>query len=124
MILGYNVSLSIGGKTILGRTQEDLTIAAQVKESITKDDEGVKKRKVTGHDVSFRVSALMELHGTGTTSKLDRDEVIALALVTGDSYTGSAIITNYTESSPADPDTDTTVGLDLQISGAFTKVTG
>ena len=42
----------------------------------------------------------------------------------GDSYTGSAIITNYTESSSADPDTDTTVGLDLQISGAFTKVTG
>ena len=45
-------------------------------------------------------------------------------IATGDSYTGSAIITNYTESSPADPDTDTTVGLDLQISGAFTKVTG
>lgn len=137
MILGYNVSLSIGGKTILARTQEDLTIAAQVKESITKDDEGVKKRKVTGHDVSFRVSALMELNATGTT-KLDRDDVIALALATGDSapvtvvyaveggdsYTGSAIITNYTESSSADPDTDTTVGLDLQISGAFTKVSG
>ena len=138
MILGYNVSLSIGGKTILARTQEDLTIAAQVKESITKDDEGVKKRKVTGHDVSFRVSALMELNATGTTTKLDRDDVIALALATGDSapvtvvyaveggdsYTGSAIITNYTESSSADPDTDTTVGLDLQISGAFTKVSG
>ena len=57
MILGYNVSVSIGGKTILARTQEDLTIAAQVKESITKDDQGVTRRKVTGHDVSFRISA-------------------------------------------------------------------
>jgi hypothetical protein len=135
MILGYNVSVSIGGKTILARTQEDLTIAAQVKESITKDDQGVTRRKVTGHDVSFRISALMELDASGTTNKLDRDDVIALALATGDSapvnvlytaaggkaYGGSAIITNYTESSSADPDSDTTIGLDLQIDGAFTE---
>ena len=136
MILGYNVSISVGGKTILARTQEDLTIAAQVKESITKDDNGVKQKKVTGHDVSFKISALMSLNETGQTTQLDRDDIIALALVTGDSapvtvvyaatggdsYTGSAIITGYSESTAADPDTDSTISLDLQISGAFTKV--
>ena len=135
MIPGYNVSISVGGKTILARTQEDLTIAAQVKESITKDDNGVKQKKVTGHDVSFKISALMSLNETGQTTQLDRDDIIALALVTGDSapvtvvyaatggdsYTGSAIITGYSESTAADPDTDSTISLDLQISGAFTK---
>lgn len=136
MVLGYNISLSIGGKTIYGRTQDDLSISAQVKESITKDDQGVKQRTVTGHDITFRVSALLSLNETGTTStKLDRDDVIELALATGssalvtvvysceggDNYTGSAIITGYSESSAADPDTDTTISLDLQISGAFTK---
>ena len=135
MVLGYNISLSIGGKTILGRTQDDLSISAQVKESITKDDQGVKQRTVTGHDVTFRVSALLSLNETGVTTKLDRDDIIEMALETGssalvtvvyacaggDNYTGSAIITGYSESSAADPDTDTTISLDLQISGAFTK---
>lgn len=138
MVLGYNISLTIGAKTILGRTQDDLSISATVKESITKDDNGVKQRKVTGHDVTFKVAALLSLNAANEATQLDRDDVIALALVTGDSapvtvvyactggdsYTGSAIITGYSESSSADPDTDTTISLDLQVSGAFTKVTG
>ncbi len=135
MVEGYNISLSVGGKTILGRTQDDLTISAVTKDSITKDDEGVLQRKVVRHDVTFRVSALLSLNGT-TNTQLDRDDVIALALVTGDSapvtvvyaceggdsYTGSAIITGYSESSSAAVDSDTTISLDLAISGAFTKV--
>ena len=36
MVNGYNISLKIGGKTIVGRTQDDLTIAATVKESLDK----------------------------------------------------------------------------------------
>lgn len=137
MIEGYNISLKIGTKTLLGRTQDDLTIAAVVKESITKDDAGVTRRKVVRHDVSFRVSALLSLNGTGQTTQLDRDDVIALALATGDNapvavqylceggdtYGGSAIITGYTESSSAAADSDTTIGLDLSIDGAFTIVT-
>jgi len=136
MVEGYNISLTIGAKTILGRTQDDLTIAAVVKESITKDDAGVAQKSVVRHDVSFKVSALLSLSGTGNT-QLDRDDVIALALATGssaivavqyvcaggDTYGGNAIITGYSESSSADPDSDTTISLDLQISGAFAKVT-
>lgn len=136
MVEGYNISLTIGGKTLLGRTQDDLTIAAVVKESITKDDAGVMQRSVVRHDVSFKVSALLSLNGT-TTTQLDRDDVIALALATGsgavvavvytctggDAYGGNAIITGYSESSSADPDSDTTVSLDLQITGDFAIVT-
>lgn len=135
MVEGYNIALNINSKTVLGRTQEDLTIAAVVKESITKDDNGVTQRSVVRHDVTFRVSALLSLNGA-TSTKLDRDDVIALALATGsnavipvqylceggDTYGGNAIITGYSESSSADADADTTLSLDLQITGTFAKV--
>lgn len=135
MVEGYNIALNINSKTVLGRTQEDLTIAAVVKESITKDDLGVTQRSVVRHDVSFRVAALLSLNGA-TSTKLDRDDVIALALATGsnavipvqylceggDTYGGNAIITGYSESSSADADADTTLSLDLQITGTFAKV--
>lgn len=136
MVEGYNISLQINQKTILGRTQEDLSISAVVKESITKDDAGVMQRSVVRHDVTFSVSALLSLNGSGTTTKLDRDDVIALALTTGSSaivpvkylctggatYGGNAIITGYSESSSADPDSDTTLSLELQITGDFSVV--
>lgn len=135
MVEGYNISLQINNKTILGRTQDDLSISAVVKQSITKDDEGVMQRAVVRHDVTFSVNALLSLNGEDMT-QLDRDDVIALALATGssaiipvkylcaggDTYGGNAIITGYSESSGADPDADTTLSLDLQITGDFNKV--
>jgi hypothetical protein len=133
MIQGYNISLSIGGYTVLGRTQEDFNLTAKVKESITKDDAGVTQRKVTGHDATFRVTALLSVTETGSPSTAhDRDAFLALALATGDSAKlafiyaatgatttlyGNAIITGYSESSSADPDSDTTITLDLQVIG-------
>lgn len=137
MVEGYNIALKINGKTVLGRTQEDLSISAVVKESIIKDDLGVTQRSVVRHDVTFRVAALLSLNATGATTKLDRDDVIAMALATGSSaiipvqylcegggtYGGNAIITGYSESSSADADADTTMSLDLQITGDFTIVT-
>ena len=136
-MVGYNIALKLNSKTILGRTQDDLTIAARIKESLTKDDQGATRRTVVAHDVSFKVSSLLEVGATGNT-QLDRDEVIALALQTGtdaviplryeceggDTYGGNAIITGYSESSSANPDEDATISLDLEISGAFAKITG
>ena len=127
MILGYNISISLNGKTVVGRTQEDLSISANVKESITKDDQGVKQSAVTGHEITLKISALASLDSAGSATKLDRDAVLELALKKGDdaiiplkylasggdTYSGNAIITGYSESSAADPDTDTTLSLDL-----------
>lgn len=135
---GYNISLTIGGKTLLGRTQEDLSIAAVTKTSITKDDLGVQQEQVVRHDVTFKVAALLSLDSETTHTKLDRDDVIALALATGssavvavqylctggDTYGGSAIITGYSESSSGEVDSDSTISLDLKITGDFAKVTG
>jgi len=135
---GYNISLTIGGKTLLGRTQEDLSIAAVTKTSITKDDQGVQQEQVVRHDVTFKVAALLSIDdSTSTHTKLDRDDVIALALATGSSavvavqylctggatYGGNAIITGYSESSSGDVDSDATISLDLKITGDFAAVT-
>lgn len=135
MVLGYNIKLTIGGKTLAGRTQDSLNIAAITKESITKDDNGKKRVAVVGHDVTFSVSALMEILSTTESTKMDRDDIIALALKTGDdanvaieyaleggdTYQGNAVITGYTEDSSAAADSDTTVSLNLQVNSDFTK---
>lgn len=133
---GYNISFEVDNKTLLGRTQDDLNITANIKESLTKDDQGNKRYKVTSHTVTFAVSAILMLNGT-TSTQLDRDDVIALALRTGDAavvpvkylcsggdtYGGNAIITGYSETSSASADEEATINLNLQISGAFTKQT-
>ena len=127
------MALKIGDKTILGRTQDDLTIAASIKESQTKDDAGSKQYAVVGQEVSFKCSALIDVSG-GDASTMDRDSLIALALEVGedaefdvtyeadegDAYEGVGIITNYAESSNASD--DATLSVDIKITGDFTKV--
>ena len=135
MVNGYNIALKINSNTIVGRTQDDLTIAATVKESIDKDDQGSKRFSVTGHEVTFRVNAMMSVDAVGSgVQKVNRNFLIeqalkknAAAVVTvlyacanGDSYTGSAIMTNYSESSNAED--EATLSADFKVTGAFTKV--
>ena len=131
---GFNVRLKVNSKAIVAVTQDELNIDAQTKESYTKDDAGVKRTKVTGHDITFTVSALYEEAGSGSITALDRDDIIALALKEGDNasvpfeygpssgviYTGKAIITGYKETTPADPTQDSTIGLTLKVDGAMT----
>ena len=131
---GFNVRLKVNSKAIVAVTQDELNIDAQTKESYTKDDAGVKRTKVTGHDITFTVSALYEEAGSGSLTALDRDAIIALALKEGDNasvpfeygpssgavYTGRAIITGYKETTPADPTQDSTIGLTLKVDGAMT----
>lgn len=134
MVEGYNIAFQVNSKTMLGRTQDDLSITANTKESLTKDDAGEKRVAVTGHEVTFSCSGLIDFNaGTGTATKLDRDDIIALSLVKGssapvpvvyscqggDTYTGNAIITDYGESSNAED--EATYSISFKISGAFTK---
>lgn len=130
---GYNVALKVDGKTLAGRTQDDMSISAVTKDSITKDDGGNTKSTVTGHDVTFRAAGLMEVAEDSTT-KLGRDEIIDLSLRKGDAakipfvygpkdgaqYSGNAVITGYSESTNAQG--EATYSLDLKVSGEMTKV--
>ena len=130
---GYNIALQVDGKTLAGRTQDDLSISAVTKESLTKDDKGNAQQKVTGHNVTFKAAGLMD-NTKGEATALTRDEVIAMSLLTGDDavipvrygaeggkiYGGNAIITGYTESTNAQG--EATYGLDLTISGEFAEI--
>ena len=129
-VAGYNVAFRIGLQTIAGRTQDDLTIAARTKESLTKDDQGAAQVSITGHDITFRATGLVDV--TGGTNMLDRDDIVADALKTGSAaviaftyvaeggatYTGNCVITNYSESSNASDDATYTV--DFRVTGAMT----
>lgn len=133
MVEGYNIALKVGNKTLAGRTQDDLSITPTTKESITKDDAGNKQSRVTGHEVTFSCQGLVDVTA-GATTKMSRDEIIALALATGSSaevtvlytcsggasYTGTAVPTGYTESSNSED--EATYSIDFRVSGAFTLV--
>lgn len=131
MVLGYNIAFKANGKTFCGRTQDDLTIAANVKESLTKDDQGETQVVVSGHDITFSCSGIIVV-GDSTATKLDRDAIIALALLKdaaavvpivysvagGATYGGNAIITNYTESSNSED--NATYTIDFRVTGGLT----
>lgn len=136
--VGYNFKFTVDDKTFVGVTQDDLTVSAIVKESITKDDGGVKKKRVTGHEITHKIAGIMELGAETTSAVLDNDDIIDLALKTGDdaeieftylrgsgqAYEGDCIITGYSESTPADGEVDSTYSLDIAVIGNMTKVTG
>ena len=129
-VAGYNIAFKIGGSTLAGRTQDDLTIAARTKESLTKDDNGDAQTSVNGHDITFRATGLVDV--TGGTNILDRDDIIEDVLKTGSSaviaftyaatgskvMSGNCIITNYSESSNASDDATYTV--DFKVTGSVT----
>lgn len=134
---GYNFGIKIGTKYVLARTDESVQIEARIKESITKDDEGVTKRAVTGHDVTFNISHFLRLNESGVTTKLDRDDVMDMVLAEGanaeydivyeatggNKYGCKGIISSYSENHGADADTEPTGSITVQSSGAFTKIT-
>lgn len=135
-IVGYNIRLKINDKDVLGATQDDLQVTAQTKDSITKDNAGVKQSAVTGQEITFKVAGLIMIESGGTT-KLDSDDLLEQSLKTGDSaiipfkynrtggdsYSGNCIMTDYSESTPADPDSDATYSASFKVSGSMTKVT-
>ena len=133
--LGYNIAFKVNNKTFAGRTQDDLTITPTIKESITKDDAGQKNSAVTGKEVTFSCQGLVVLTDTATTTKLVRDDIVELALATGDSaiipfkyqassgkiLSGNCIITGYSESSNSED--EATYSVDLKSTGAITFAT-
>ena len=121
---GFNVKITSGGKTFVGVTSDELSVDTATKESTTKDDAGVKNKRVTSHTFNFTVSGLFDVTDT-TAIRLNNDAIMALALGTnpidivydrgnGQNYSGTAIIAGYTETTPADPDEDSTYSLQLR----------
>lgn len=133
MVEGYNITLKINGKTAVGRTQDDLTVAARLIESVTKDDAGETQVSVQGHDVTFSAQGIIGV-GNSESSKIDRDDMIEQSLKKGQNaiipvqylvsggatYEGRAVMTQYRESSNS---TDrATWNADFRVTGEFAKV--
>ena len=128
-VAGYNIAftLSPGHFTLAGRVQDDLTIAARIQERLTKDDNGVSQARVTGHDITFRATGLVEINGQG----LDRDWMLSASQAGntldftylcdgGGTLSGDCVITNFSESSNASDDATWT--LDFRVVGTPTFI--
>ena len=87
IVPGYNIKLKLATKTLLGVTQDDLQVTVQTKDSITKDDAGVKQSAVTGQEITFTVAGLVEVKASGDTNKMDADDLLAQSLKTGSATT-------------------------------------
>jgi len=129
-LAGYNIAfkLKVGNSflTLAGRTQDDLTIAARTKESLTKDDAGATQVAISGHDITFRATGLVDLTSEAA---ITRDTLLGYALQTGgsavfdfqyatngnDLLSGECVITNLSESSNASDDATLTV--DFRVLG-------
>ena len=137
-VAGYNIAFKIdylasgdvdASLTLAGRTQDDLTIAARTREYVTKDDQGATQASITGHDITFRATGLIDVTGDG--SNMTRDGIIELMLAAdsfdffyvvsdGVTYTGTCIMTNYSESSNSTD--DATFTADFRVIGTMTAV--
>jgi hypothetical protein len=127
MTEGYNIRLKLNDKYLIGVTQDEVSVTPNTKESIVKENAGVKQESIVSNTVQFSISGLTDMTG-GSSSMLDNDDIMELALKTGaeaeveisyvrasgDEYTGTGIITGYTENSPADPDEDSTYSLTVE----------
>lgn len=127
MTEGYNIRLKVNDKYLIGVTSDEVSISPTTKESITKEDAGVKQEAIVSHTTTFNVSGLIDMTGGGGTV-LDNDDILDLASATGDvavvdidyvrgegtAYTGTGIITGYVENNPADPEEDPTYSLTIE----------
>ena len=128
---GYNIAFKIkvgqNYLTIAGRTQDDLTISARTKERLTKDDAGATQVSVSGQDVTFRATGLVDM---SSSTAITRNTLLGYAMQTGnnavfqfmyatasggDVLSGNCVITNLSESSNASDDATLTV--DFRVVG-------
>ena len=127
MTEGYNIRIKVESKYLIGVTSDEVSIAPVTKESIVKENAGVKQEAIVGHTTTISISGLIDMTG-GSETMLDNDDILHYACLTGDSakvdidyvrgegtaYEGTGIITGYTETNPADPEEDPTYSLTIE----------
>ena len=127
MTEGYNIRIKVENKYLIGVTSDEVSIAPNTKESIVKENSGVKQESVVSNTTTFNISGLIDMTGGGGTV-LDNDGILELATKTGSAavididyirgsgqaYSGTGIITGYTETNPADPEEDPTYSLTIE----------
>lgn len=133
-IKGANILLKIDGKQFAGVTDDSFNLTPTIVESQTKDDGGIKHRQTNGYEYDFSVSGVMSVADNGDTEFIDNAEILRMAkagtpaeFVYGNFATnmglqrGTAIISGYSESTPADG-SNGTYTLNLQSDSALEDV--
>jgi len=129
--VGYNTLVKAGNNTFAGVTQDDFSLSAEMKESITKADAGTKHTKIVRVPANITVAGLCSTDSSSSTVN-DREAIIDLVLAkasvaityvveTGLTYSGTGYLTAYKESTAADPDTDPTYSVEISIPNGLTK---
>lgn len=132
---GYNTVLKLAEgsetkKALVGVTSDSFARQANVKTSITKTDAGSKRVKATTIDDTFTVSGVCGYDST-LLSRFDIMQLVGKTVAFeyviteaaaggGGTVSGSALVTGYSEDTPADPETDATYSLNLQVTGSST----
>lgn len=127
--LGYNTVVKVGDKTFAGVSQDELTLTPELKESITKADEGNRRTQIVRVGGGISVSGLCSTDSTATV--LDRAGIIDMVLakqqveveykVGSTVYSGTGNVSSYRETTPADPNTDPTYTLDINLPNGLEK---
>ena len=121
--------MKLNNKLIAGETQSDLSIAATEKSSLTKADKGNAQTEISGHEITINVNGVMTIGDEGAATAMDGDALIAQALKVGEdakipfvyvregasSYSGTAVMTSYSESTNAEG--EATYSMTLKVSG-------
>lgn len=127
---------TVGGteKKFVGTTSNSFGINAETKDSITKDDMGVKSTVFTGYSWEAGVDGLIGIKSTGDTEHIDRNDLIGLVkagtiidvvygpISAGSKVqTGKAIIASFSEST--DSENEGTYSVSLKGTSALTDST-
>jgi hypothetical protein len=133
-LLGYNLILKADTKTFAAVTSNSFSMSPEIKDSITKDDVGVKRKVQTGYSWEIAAEGLVTVKESGETTIIDRNDIIAAIkaktvfdVVYGQTTSGSkvqageAIITAFSESS--DSENEATYSVTLGGVSALTEQT-
>lgn len=134
-VKGYNIVLTVGGKSIIGTTSDNFSGGGTTKESIEKKDLGIKQKENTGYEGKISVNANVR-NGQADTGEMGIEDLLtacknnteaAFVLVFGtDSgdpkVTGNAVFMSCTVNSDSENYANCSVELQINELPSFTTV--
>jgi hypothetical protein len=134
-VRGYNILLTIGGKSITGTTSDTFAGGGKMKESIQKSDVGFTQYTNTGYEGTINVSSYVG-NGTAATGEMNIEAIltacrdnttgtfaIAFGTTGGDpKVTGSCTFLSCTVNSDSEEYSNCTIDLSVTSVPLFTTV--
>ena len=134
-VKGYNIALTIGGKSIVGTTSDTFSGGGVLKETIQKSDQGQTQYSNAGFEGTLSISAFV-YNGTAASGELNIEAlmdncgknatgtfVLAFGTTVGDpKVTGTCTFTSCTVNSDSENHSDCTVEITITSIPTFTTV--